>query len=267
VLKVSDIDITADSEVEVTRLGEDPAAVGTGGNADPLTAPAQAVPRSRPGALSLSDCVRAFAGYFSPRLIAVALAGALALRLALGDWGWQDALVPAYLIISEPLTEWLIHVYVLHSKGIAIAGRRFEPLAAREHRAHHATPTELRWVFIPTYALIAFLPSIAGLVFLYALIAHALAGGNLLGEAATGLLAAYAILAGYEWCHFLIHTPYRPRRWYYKLIWRNHRLHHYKNERYWFGVTTHLGDVALHTNPEQSKVPRSPTARSLHTKR
>ena len=228
-----------------------------------MTAPAEAIPRSQPGALTLGDCIRAFAGYFSPRLIAVALAGAVALRLALGEWTWQDALVPVYLIVSEPITEWLIHVYILHSKGFSMAGRRFEPLAAREHRAHHASPTELRWVFIPTYALIAFLPTIALLVFVYALIAHALAGGNLTTEWATGLLAAYAILAGYEWCHFLIHTPYRPRRWYYKLIWRNHRLHHYKNEHFWFGVTTHLGDVALHTNPEQSSVPRSPTARSL----
>ena len=34
----------------------------------------------------------------------------------------------------------------------------------------------------------------------------------------------------YEWIHFLIHTAYRPRTSVYKAIWRNHRLHHFKNE-------------------------------------
>jgi hypothetical protein len=230
---------------------------------DPLTFSPDAIPRSRPGALGLRDCARAFVRYTSPRLIAIALASALLLRALLGEWSWQDLLVPAYLIISEPLTEWLIHVYVLHARGVRVRGRTVEPLAAREHRAHHAAPTELRWVFIPTGALIAFLPTIAALVFVYTLVAHALAGGALIPEWASALVVAYAILASYEWCHFLIHTPYRPKRWYYKLIWRNHRLHHYKNEHFWFGVTSNVGDVVLRTNPEQALVPKSPTARTL----
>jgi hypothetical protein len=234
---------------------------------DPLTFPAGTIARRRSGPLGLRDCGRTFVRHISPRIIALALGAALIARLAVGRWGWQDALVPAYLLASEPLTEWLIHVYILHSPGITIAGRRFEPVAAREHRAHHVAPTELRFVFIPTYALLAFLPTIALLVFIYTLIAHALAGGSLAGEWLSGLIAGYAILAAYEWCHFLIHTPYVPRHFYYKLIWRNHRLHHYKNEHFWFGVTTHLGDVALRTNPAQASIPRSPTARALHAER
>jgi hypothetical protein len=232
-------------------------------SADPLTFAPDAIPRSRPGPLQLSDCARAFTRYTSPRVIAAALLLAIALRVAIGEWSWQVALVPAYLILTEPITEWLIHVYVLHARGVKVGGHTVEPLAAREHRAHHAAPTELRWVFIPKVALLAFLPTIALLVFLYALVANALAGGSLVAEWATALVVAYAILAGYEWCHFLIHTPYRPKRWYYKLIWRNHRLHHYKNEHFWFGVTSHVGDVVLHTNPSQSSVPKSPTARTL----
>jgi Fatty acid hydroxylase superfamily len=232
-------------------------------DADPLSASPDAIPRSRSGALGLGDCARAFARYLSPRLIAAVLLLAVALRAALGHWSWQDALVPAFLVVTQPLTEWLIHVYILHARGMKIGKWQLEPLAAREHRMHHASPTELQWVFIPTYALLAFVPTIAVLVFAYALLAHLLAGGPLLTEWATGLVVAYAILGAYEWCHFLIHTPYRPKRWYYKLIWRNHRLHHYKNEHFWFGVTTYVGDVVLRTNPEQSSVPKSPTARAL----
>jgi len=230
---------------------------------DPLTFDARAIPRRDPTRLTLADCARAFAIHTSPRLIAVALAAALGLRLGLGRFTYQDAIVPAFLLVSHPLTEWLIHVYILHSPGVRIGRRRFEPLAAPEHRAHHAQPNELRYVFIPTPALVAFIPAIAALVALYTLPVQLGLGGPYLPEFATGLVVAYAILFTYEWCHFLIHTPYRPRSRYYRLIWRNHRLHHYKNENFWFGVTSHLGDVALHTNPPQQRVARSATARRL----
>ena len=71
------------------------------------------------------------------------------------------------------------------------------------------------------------------------------------------------ILGLYEWCHFLIHTPYRPRGRYFRSIWRGHRLHHYKNERYWFGVTVNLADHVFRTFPAKDDVPTSPTARTL----
>ena len=67
----------------------------------------------------------------------------------------------------------------------------------------------------------------------------------------------------YEWTHFLIHSKYRPRRAYYRLLWRHHRNHHFRNEHYWFGVTTDLGDRLLRTRPERDAVGVSPTARDL----
>jgi sterol desaturase/sphingolipid hydroxylase (fatty acid hydroxylase superfamily) len=85
-----------------------------------------------------------------------------------------------------------------------------------------------------------------------------------LAYATTGVLVSYTILAAYEWTHFLIHAPYKPRRRYFKAIWRNHRLHHFKNERYWFGVTSTIGDRVIGTMPDQRSVARSATARSLH---
>jgi sterol desaturase/sphingolipid hydroxylase (fatty acid hydroxylase superfamily) len=92
---------------------------------------------------------------------------------------------------------------------------------------------------------------------------HLLIGGDRVAWWLSGVVVGYSILFTYEWCHFLIHSPYRPRGRYYKVIWRNHRLHHYKNEHYWFGVTSNLGDVVLGTDPQQSSVAKSATARSL----
>jgi hypothetical protein len=231
---------------------------------DPLTAEPDAVPRRDPaGPLRLGDVARAFVRHDSPKIIALALAATLAARLTLRGFGWQDLVLPVALIVLEPVTEWVIHVYLLHARPIRLGGRTYDLLAAREHRAHHAAPTELDGVLVPTYALFVFVPAIAAYLYALSLALHPLVGGDRLAWWLSGLAVGYAILLAYEWCHFLIHTPYRPRGRYYRVIWRNHRLHHYKNEHYWFGVTSNLGDSVLRTNPEQSTVAKSPTARTL----
>ena len=230
----------------------------------PLSADPSAIPRRDPrGLVRLGDVARAFARYASPRLIGSAFAIALAARLATGGWSWRDLVIPVGLVAFEPLTEWVIHVYLLHARPLRIGRHSYDLLAAREHRAHHAAPAELDGVLVPTYALLIFLPAIAAVVFALSFPVQLVIGGDRAAYWLTGLLAGYAILFTYEWCHFLIHSPYRPRGRYYRIIWRNHRLHHYKNEHYWFGVTSNLGDVALGTNPAQSRVPKSPTARAL----
>ena len=67
----------------------------------------------------------------------------------------------------------------------------------------------------------------------------------------------------YEWLHYLIHSEYKPRTAPYRALWRHHRLHHYKNEQYWFGVTSTAADRALRTAPAPNEVETSPTARDL----
>jgi hypothetical protein len=231
---------------------------------DTLTASLEAIQRrDADGPVRLADAARAFAGRQSPRVIAVAVVAAVVARALVSHWSWRDALVPAGLILLEPLTEWLIHVYLLHARPIRIAGRSYELLAAREHRAHHEAPSLLDGVLLPTYAVLLFLPAIAAVLFALSFALHPLIAGDRVAWWLSGAIAGFSILATYEWCHFLIHTPYRPRGRYYKVIWRNHRLHHFKNENYWFGVTSNLGDVALRTNPAQSTVPKSRTARTL----
>jgi sterol desaturase/sphingolipid hydroxylase (fatty acid hydroxylase superfamily) len=71
--------------------------------------------------------------------------------------------------------------------------------------------------------------------------------------------------AAYEWCHFLIDSPYRPRSRYSRSIRRSHRLHHSKNEHYWFGLSSDATDRVLGTNLDHGTAPRSRTARDLAT--
>jgi hypothetical protein len=230
---------------------------------DRLTASQDSIPRRDPGVLTLGDCWRAFVGRRTPPLLGAAIVAALALRIALGNYDWRDVVVAVGVIALTPLAEWAIHVYLLHARPFRFAGRRVDLLAAREHRAHHEAPAELDGVLIPRYAVLIFIPQIAVTVWAVSFPLHTVFGGNRLAHAATGLLVSYVILSAYEWCHFLIHTPYRPHGRYYRSIWRGHRLHHYKNEHYWFGVTSTVGDHLLRTAPDQAEVPKSNTARTL----
>ncbi len=231
--------------------------------ADALTAPADAVPRRRPEVLTLGDCWRSFVRRPSPKLLATAVLVALGLRLALGHFSWRDLVWLAGIVAVTPPVEWVIHVYLLHARPRRVGRLTVDLMAAREHRAHHLEPAILDGVLIPAYAVVMFVAMIAATVWVMSFPIGLILGGDRLAQAASGLVASYVMLASYEWCHFLIHTPYRPRGRYYRSIWRGHRLHHYKNEHYWFGVTSTLGDRMLGTAPEQSQVPRSTTARTL----
>ena len=72
----------------------------------------------------------------------------------------------------------------------------------------------------------------------------------------TGLGLTYLVFLtvlglGYEWCHYLIHSDYKPRTALYRAIWKNHRQHHFKNEHYWFTVTSSgTADRVLGTYPD-----------------
>jgi sterol desaturase/sphingolipid hydroxylase (fatty acid hydroxylase superfamily) len=239
--------------------------MGDAAEMDRYTAPLDAVrTRRRAGLISLSDCLREFLRQPSPPYLLTAVAVAVALRIAQGGWSWRDAVMAVGLVAVTPFVEWLIHVYLLHSPPIKIGGRRVEMLTAREHRAHHEAPGVLSGVLLPVYGVLIFLAMIAGVIWLLSFAIEPLLGGPRLAYATTGVLVSYAILAAYEWTHFLIHAPYKPRGRYFRAIWRNHRLHHFKNERYWFGVTSTIGDRVIGTLPDQRSVPRSATARSLH---
>ncbi|MFZ1155086.1 MAG: sterol desaturase family protein [Solirubrobacteraceae bacterium] len=232
---------------------------------DPLTAPAEAVPRRNGDIVTLGDCARAFWRQPSPPYLFGAVILALILRLVQGSWSWRDLVMVAGLIAVTPFVEWAIHVYLLHAPPFKLLGRRVEMLTAREHRAHHEAPGVLDGVLLPVYGVLIFLPLIALADWAMSFPIALVLGGPRLAYATTGVVASFAILAAYEWSHFLIHTPYRPKRRYFKGIWRNHRLHHFKNERFWFGVTSTVGDRVIGTLPDQRSVPRSPTARSLHS--
>lgn len=205
-------------------------------------------------ATTLGNELRFFASSVTPRIIAPTLLVAAGIRLFLGGWSWWDLVVVAGLIAAEPFVEWLIHVFILHWKPKRFLGRELDPLVARKHRAHHSDPRKTEWIFVPLPVLAKAMP-LTGLAYL--LVFPTLRLGM------TAITAATAILLTYEWTHYLIHSRYKPRTRLYRYVWRAHRLHHFKNENYWFGVTNPLGDHVLGTFPEKEEVETSATCKNL----
>jgi hypothetical protein len=192
----------------------------------------------------------------SPWLISAFLALAVVGRLVVGGGSWWEVLIPVALVALFPVIEWVIHVGILHWRPRRVAGLEVDSLLARKHREHHADPRDLPLVFIPWPVLTWLLP---------AYVVVALLAVPSRPAAWSFLVSVYGLKLGYEWTHYLIHSDYRPRTGLYRAVWRNHRLHHYKNEHYWFTVTSAgTADRLFGTYPDPETVATSPTAKNLH---
>jgi hypothetical protein len=218
-----------------------------------LSGRAQPEPGGR-AALTLRATARIFTRYGSPRIIATVTTAAVMARLVVARWSWADLIAVGVLLVVQPFVEWVLHVFGLHLKPRTVLGRRFDPLFARRHRMHHRAPRETWLVFFP-------LPVLAGLLTVLAAISWFGFRDHVVGL--TVFATTTTMVFTYEWVHYLIHTTYVPRHALYRVVWRNHILHHYKNEHYWFGVSNPAADFLLTTNPRKDAVPISPTARTL----
>jgi hypothetical protein len=205
---------------------------------------------------SLWHAWREFWKHPSPWMIAATLVAALTARVAAGDWQIADAIVPVVMIAGFPFLEWAIHVFILHWRPRRVGGVMVDSLLARKHREHHADPRDVSLIFIPWQSLswvVATGIAVTLLVF------------PRLGTGLTYLTVLGVLGIGYEWSHYLIHSDYKPKTSVYRAIWRHHRLHHFKNEHYWFTVTSSAtADRVLHTSPAPGTIPTSETAKNLH---
>jgi len=205
---------------------------------------------------TLSDAWSEFWKYPSAWMISTTLIAALTARILVGDWQYTDALVPVAMLAVFPFFEWIVHVFVLHWKPRSVGPLTIDPLLARKHREHHINPREVAVIFIPWKALLWVLPVAIGI----AVLAFPRPG---MGLTFLTFLAMLGLV--YEWCHYLIHSDYKPKGKLYRAIYKNHRFHHFKNEHYWFSVTTAgTSDRVLGTYPDPAGVENSPTAKNLH---
>ena len=213
---------------------------------------------------TMAEARREFAGKRSPWLIAAVILILVVARAFAGEVTWQDGVAAVAMLAIYPLGEWAIHVYLLHMRPFEFRGRRDRP--ARREGTSRPPPQAERPHDHPARAeghRPAPVHRDAGLDRRLGGAAehrHRLGPGR---RDPDGGAHATILIGIYEWTHFLIHTAYRPRSRYYRSIWRTHRLHHFKNEHFWHGITNTVGDRVLGTFPDHREVPRSKTARTL----
>lgn len=180
-------------------------------------------------------------------------------RLLLGlsgvaPFAWWDLVAFAATVAVHPVVEWLIHVCLLHAKPFKLGRWSFDLKLAVKHRKHHYEPRDLTFVFMPPAGIRATVVAMAVLLAIHP---------------SAYMLTWFATFAGlgllFEWCHYICHVPYRPISRYFRTLRQRHNLHHYRNERYWWGVTSHLGDRIFGTLPKNRQdVPLRREATNLH---
>ena len=208
------------------------------------------------------DVLRTYLSRRSPRILLTGLGLSIVARVVVGGWGRGDLVVVALTLVLIGPVEWVLHRTLLHAPEESFRMRVLG--TGSGHREHHLDPHDIGWILLSGSDAVVFLILIAGWTAAWSIpLLHAI-GSPLLAPGLSALVAAYAALAHYEWVHLLVHTRYRPRSRYYRRLAANHRLHHYRNERYWLGVTSNLGDRLVSTYPSsRSDVPLSDTARTL----
>lgn len=135
-------------------------------------------------------------------------------------------------MFSWSLFEYLAHRYVFHFLTESNIGRRVVYVL---HGNHHQYPRDKQRLFMPPVPSVL----IAGILFSV----FKLCMGNNAFVFFPGFLSGYLV---YGSMHYAIHAWNPPFRW-MKPLWRNHHLHHYKDEAKGFGVSSTLWDHVFGT--------------------
>lgn len=203
---------------------------------------------------TLGEAFRAFFTYPSPIILALLIIGSLVLRGFFGPFDRFDLLVALVPIAGWPFLEWTLHRYLLHLRPVRVFGVTLDFDFAKKHRTHHQQPWRTKYIFLPAYVHATMAP---------VLIAAAFWLLPRPGLAATWMAGLAAMALVYEWTHFIVHSRIRPKSRFAQRLFHNHRMHHFRNEHYWYSFTVPHIDVMFGTGPEDRDVPRSPTCRTL----
>lgn len=133
---------------------------------------------------------------------------------------------------SWTLFEYVAHRFVFH---LVSENPKMQKFAYILHGNHHHFPRDRQRLFMPPIPSLILASAIFGLQYLmlreYTYIFF------------PGFMLGYLM---YGTMHYAIHAWNPPFKW-MKPLWRNHHLHHYKNEHNGFGVSTTIWDHVFGT--------------------
>lgn len=136
------------------------------------------------------------------------------------------------------LFEYIMHRYVFHFMA---ESERAIKIVYLIHGNHHEYPRDKERLFMPPVPSIILAAAVFSLMYFLAAV---LTGGSM-GVFAffPGFMFGYLM---YGTMHYAIHACNPPFKW-MKPLWRNHHLHHYKEQEKGFGVSSTLWDHVFGT--------------------
>ncbi|HKP32512.1 MAG TPA: sterol desaturase family protein [Chitinophagaceae bacterium] len=155
-----------------------------------------------------------------------------------GYAGWRVAVLFAIGMLFWTLFEYVMHRFVFHW---VTENERAKKVVYVMHGNHHHFPRDKERLFMPPVPSLIISSLIFGLMYL-------IMGTNVLAFF-PGFILGYLL---YGSMHYAIHAWNPPFRW-MKPLWRNHHLHHYKDDHRGFGVSTTIWDRVFGTMFDLSK--------------
>lgn len=155
-------------------------------------------------------------------------------------------------IVAYMFSEYLTHRFLFHIKSPK--NSFLLKMIKRLHYDHHKKPNDLKLLFLPIWYSA---PSLSILCLLFYFVSGSISATLAF---ATGILFMFFV---YEWKHYVSHRPLNPKTRFGKWLKKTHILHHYKNENYWYGVSTPFVDALFGTLKNEKDVETSQTAKDL----
>jgi sterol desaturase/sphingolipid hydroxylase (fatty acid hydroxylase superfamily) len=130
------------------------------------------------------------------------------------------------------LFEYIAHRFIFH---LVSQKKGLQKFAYTLHGNHHHYPRDKQRLFMPPVPSIILASAIFGLMYLFM--------RQTTFMFFPGFILGYLM---YGTMHYAIHAWNPPFKW-MKGLWRNHHLHHYKNEHHGFGVSSTIWDHVFGT--------------------
>jgi sterol desaturase/sphingolipid hydroxylase (fatty acid hydroxylase superfamily) len=143
--------------------------------------------------------------------------------------------------------EYQIHRHLFHMSTFTKWREKIQYLI---HGIHHEFPKDKDRLAMPPLASIAI-----GTIFL-------LIGKWIMGDWAYSFMAGFLIsYSNYLLIHYLVHT-YQPPNNFFKILWVNHGVHHYKKGEGVYGVSSPLWDFIYGTMEKKSETAENSSSHS-----
>ena len=160
-------------------------------------------------------------------------------------WGVTKAHLPATQAIGLYVTGWLfftlieycMHRFLFH---MPITSKTKEKIQYNFHGVHHEFPKDKSRLAMPIPVSMALCVTLFSFFWL-------LMSENTYGFL-PGVLSGYAT---YLFVHYMVHA-YAPPKGLFNSLWVNHAIHHYKDDKVVYGVSSQLWDYIFGTMPKKT---------------